>query len=107
LDTLRLPLSRFRKEELRLGRFFAGLAMIKYSWDTRRNFTGSGARMRGFWEKTAFSMMICRQTDQRPLPRPDLTTCHRLMAGYFNCDPERLRVVRRSQKESRMRAFLA
>lgn len=107
MNTLRLPLSRLSKRRTSAHKIFAGFGDDQIPLGRRKEFHGIGSKDGRILGEDSFLNDDLLQTEQPPLPRPDLTTCLRLVAGYFDCGPEHLRVSGCSQKKSRMRAFLA
>ena len=101
------PLSRLAKGRTSARQVFAGFVDDQIPLGHRKEFHGVGSMDARILGEDSFLNEVLQQTEQPPLPRPDLTTCLRLVSGHFDCDPEQLRVAGRSQKESRMRAFLA
>ena len=101
------PLSQLSKRRTSARKIFAGFVEDQIPLGHRKEFHGVGSMDARILGEDSFLNDVLLQTEEPPLPRPDLTTCLRLVAGYFDCEPERLRVAGRSQKESRVRAFLA
>lgn len=100
-------LSRLSKKRAAARKIFAGFVDDQIPLGHRKEFHGIGSKDTRVLGEDNFVSEVLLQTEEPPLMRPDLAACIGLVAGYFDCDAEHLRVAGRSQKESRVRAFLA